>query len=116
MSAPAWDQLPWRARQHLASAQPEPIYNPYSTATWRLMAPGGVRYVKAAFVGAYPSLAAECDRAVWPRERGVSVPEVVDHGIGDGVEWLPVRLPDPGRARSCRASGRCWTGLGRRVT
>ena len=56
MSAPVWDQLPWPARHHLAAGRSQLIYNPYSTVTWRVVSASGVaRYVKAAFVGTYPS-------------------------------------------------------------
>jgi kanamycin kinase len=89
MTAPACHHLPWRARRHLAAGRSQLTYNPYSTATWRIASQSGTaRYLKAAFVGAYPSLAAEIARAVWLRECGVSVPEVIDHGAADGVEWM----------------------------
>lgn len=88
MEAPTCDQLPRRARQHLHSGRSRLIYNPYATATWRTTRPcGDVRFLKAAFVGAYPSLRAERDRCLWLRGRGAPVPEVIDHDDGS-VEWL----------------------------
>ena len=89
MNAPTCDQLPQRAREHLAAGRAALIYNPYATATWRInRTPGEVFYLKAAFLGAYPSLAAERNRCVWLREHGVPVPEVVDHDADGVVEWL----------------------------
>lgn len=89
MEAPTCDQLPWRAREHLATGRSRLIYNPYATATWRTTRPSGqVFYLKAAFVGVYPSLAAERDRCVWLRGRGAPVPEVIDHDDDGVVEWL----------------------------
>jgi kanamycin kinase len=88
MYAPSRDQLPQRARQHLGAGRSRLIYNPYSTATWRIAsASGEACYLKAAFVGTYPSLTAERERCMWLRE-WVSVPEVVDHGADNGVEWM----------------------------
>jgi aminoglycoside phosphotransferase len=88
MNAPSRDQLPQRARQHLGAGRSRLIYNPYSTATWRIAsASGEACYLKAAFVGTYPSLTAERDRCMWLRE-WAPVPEVVDHGADNGVEWM----------------------------
>jgi len=89
MEAPTCDQLPWRAREHLATGRSRLIYNPYATATWRTTRPSGqVFYLKAAFVGVYPSLAAERDRCVWLHSRGAPVPEVIDRDDDGVVEWL----------------------------
>lgn len=89
MTAPTRDQLPRRARAHLAAGRSRLIYNPYATATWRISsASAATYYLKAAFVGTYPSLAGERDRCVWLRERDVAVPEVVDYGADRGVEWM----------------------------
>lgn len=109
MDAPKHDQLPQRARAHLASGRSLLIYNPYATATWRTTrSDGEVLYMKAAFVGSYPSLAAERDRYAWLHERGVPVPQVLDHDTDGAVEWLvtaeltgvdataPQHLADPG--------------------
>jgi len=89
MGAPMCDELPQRAREHLTAGRSWLIYNPYAAATWRITRPSDeVSYLKAAFVGTYPSLAAERDRCVWLRSRGMAVPEVIDHDADDVVEWL----------------------------
>ncbi len=64
------------------------VQAPYSTATWRLISPGGeIRYAKVAWTGLYPTLAHERDRTSWAHTF-LPVPHVVDHGTADGVEWL----------------------------
>lgn len=89
MNAPTRDHLPQRAREHLATGRFQLIYNPYATATWRITrTAGGVSYLKAAFVGTHPSLAAERDRCTWLRAHGVPVPQVLDHDGDGAVEWL----------------------------
>jgi len=119
-AAPTYQQLPEQARSHLAKGRAELIYNPYATATWRLVRAGGdVLYLKAGPVGWYPSLAAERERCAWLAGRGLPVREVVDYG-GDGrVEWLlmialagtastaPQHLRDPARTVPILAEGLC---------
>ncbi|HUH07356.1 MAG TPA: aminoglycoside 3'-phosphotransferase, partial [Egibacteraceae bacterium] len=87
--APRIDDLPAAARRHLSAGESQLIYHPYSTATWRVeRVSGAVLYLKAAPAELYPSLASERDRCAWLAERGAPVPEVVDYGAADGVEWL----------------------------
>jgi kanamycin kinase len=63
------------------------VQAPYMYATWRLSRDHEVRYAKIARAGVYPSLLAEADRMRWAR-RYLPIPEVVDAGTSDGVEWL----------------------------
>lgn len=87
--APDSDDLPPAALRHLAAGRAECVWNPYDTTTWRIdLRSGAVRYLKAGFMGAYPSLAGERDRLLWLRASGVPVPEIVDFGSDEGVEWL----------------------------
>jgi aminoglycoside phosphotransferase len=57
------------------------------TATWRLRRDGQTQYLKVERSGETPGLGYERDRMVWARGR-LSVPEVIEYGTGDGVEWL----------------------------
>ena len=93
--APTTHDLPATARHHLARGDAELIYHPYGTATWRVvLRSGSVLYLKAGYAGGYPSLAGERERMLWLRSRGVPVPEVVDAGGDDRVEWLlTIALP-----------------------
>jgi len=87
--APDVFELPGAARRHLSAGQAVCIWNPYATATWRIARRSGdPLYLKAGYASAYPSLSGERDRLRWLRERGAPVPEVVDYGSADGVEWL----------------------------
>lgn len=87
--APVREQLPARARAHLEAAESELVYNPYATATWRLMRPDGrICFLKAGWAGAYPSLSVERERTVWLGDRGVPVPTVLDAGSHGDVEWM----------------------------
>lgn len=117
-SAPNFSQLPSAARRHLAAGRSELIYHPYRAATWRTVrASGETHYLKASHVGDHPSLAAERDRCVWLGERGLPVPEVVDHGADGRIEWLvtvglggvtamaPEHLRDPDRTVPILAQG-----------
>lgn len=113
-SAPDAPDLPAAARRHLAAGEAACVWNPYATSTWRIAAHrgGGARYLKAGWTGAYPSLAGERDRLAWLRARGAPVPEVLDHGAGDGVEWLLTAALDgepavaPQRVANARATVR----------
>lgn len=87
-SAPVREQLPAVARGFLADGNTELIYNPYATATWRTVRAPDVFYLKAAWVGSYPSLSDERDRCLWLSGRGVPVPAVIDQGSDGEVEWL----------------------------
>lgn len=90
-------RLPQAARSHLVGARCELIYNPYLAATWRVEHDSGrITYLKAAPAGMFPSLAAERDRMVWLHDHGMSVPEVLDYGQDNDVEWL-VTAALPGR-------------------
>lgn len=116
--APAYEQLPVQAQSYLAAGRTELIYNPYSTSTWRsTRAHGDVLYLKAGPAGDHPSLAGERDRCRWLAGRGAPVPEVIDYGCDDHVEWLataalhgvdataPQHLDDPRRTVPILAEG-----------
>jgi aminoglycoside 3'-phosphotransferase-2 len=94
-SAPTVAQLPAPARRYLSRGAAALFYHPYDTATWRVTPRHGpTLYLKAAHAGRYPSLAGERDRLRWLAGRDVSVPEVVDAGADERVEWLvTVALP-----------------------
>ncbi len=63
-------------------------YAPYATATWKLTSPdGAVRFAKVASNDLYPTLAGERDRMLWAQGK-LSVPDVIDYGCDDDVEWL----------------------------
>jgi kanamycin kinase len=94
MSAPK--ELPPQVTDAHAGWRSELVQAPYWTATWKLTSPDGeVRFVKVASGDRYPTLAHERDRMIWAREQ-LPVPEVVDHGIAGGLEWL-VTAKLPGR-------------------
>ena len=94
-AAPTAQQLPARARRYLSRGDAELIYNPFHTSTWRVTVPDGPwLYLKAGPPGRHPSLADECDRLLWLATQGAAVPEVVDMGAGERIEWMvTVALP-----------------------
>ncbi len=62
-------------------------YGP-ETATWRLRRGGQTRYLKIVPLGWEPSLACERDRMHWAANSRLPVPQVIGHGVTEGVEWL----------------------------
>jgi kanamycin kinase len=85
---PAPSELPPQVRAAHDGWEVRLLQAPYSTATWKLRSQtDDVRFVKVAWDDLYPSLADERDRMSWAR-RHLHVPEVVDYGRQDGIEWL----------------------------
>jgi kanamycin kinase len=81
---------------------PEPIRSKYApwrwsvawewpdeSTTWRLDDPrtAMVQFLKVARSGHFPTLVDECERMRWARPY-LPVPEVIDAGSGDGLDWL----------------------------
>ena len=95
MSIPAIDlPVPERVRRLAAGAALTPVWlNSLDTATF---ATDDGRYIKHGPIDPESSRAEEAERLEWAR-RYTPVPEVIEHGTEDGMEWLVTRAI-PGRS------------------
>lgn len=116
-SAPRRHDLPAAAARHLRAGAAV-VWAPYASSTWAVGDREDPRgYLKAGWVGAHPTIAGEVARARWLAGAGVAVPEVVDAGADERVEWMltaplrgvpavaPQHLADPRGTVAAMAEG-----------
>ena len=87
-------QLPRALHDRFGHLEPTVVWDYDGTPTvWRLDRAG--RFLKVKKLGGFPTLAGERDRLEWARTR-LPVPDVLDYGVAEDVEWL-LTAPLPGR-------------------